>query len=263
MFRGLRNFAICLSVLYVTPALAGDKLLATVNGEPITQQDLSNALADIGGAIPKNVDEVTKQRYLLNNLIELRLVANKGLADKLDHDPAFIRKLNYFREKLLLQAVFAKIDAVADTPSAEKAAYDAAAKAQPSEPEIHARHILLPDEGAAKAALARVKAGEDFAKVADEVSKDPAAKGGDLGWFTKATMVPAFADAAFKLKPGQISDPVHTQFGWHIIKLEDKRTKTFPPFDQVKADVVRYLQQKAHVEFVQGLLAKAKIDIKP
>ena len=97
--------------------------------------------------------------------------------------------------------------------------------------EIHARHILLPTEEEAKAALARVKAGEDFAKVATELSKDPAGDGGDLGWFTKDRMVPEFADAAFKLQPGQISDPVKSQFGWHIIKVEERRMRTFPPFE--------------------------------
>ena len=122
----------------------------------------------------------------------------------------------------------------ATTEEAEHKAYDEAAKAQPPEPEVHARHILLPTEEEAKAALARIKAGEDFAKVATELSKDTAGDGGDLGWFTKDRMVPEFADAAFKLEPGQVSDPVKSQFGWHIIKVEAKRMKTFPPFEQVK-----------------------------
>ncbi len=86
----------------------------------------------------------------------------------------------------------------------------------------------MPTEDEAKAALARVKKGEDFAKVADEVSKDPGSQGGDLGWFTKDKMVPEFAAAAFKLEPGQVSDPVKSEFGWHVIKLEGKREKSFP-----------------------------------
>ena len=135
-----------------------------------------------------------------------------------------------------------------------------AAKAQPPEPEVHARHILLPTEDEAKAALARVKAGEDFAKVATELSKDPGGEGGDLGWFTKDRMVPEFADAAFKLEPGQISDPVKSQFGWHIIKVEEKRMKTFPPFDQVKDQAARYVAQKAQSELITSLRKEAKIE---
>ena len=112
---------------------------------------------------------------------------------------------------------------------------------EPPQEEIHARHILLPTEDEAKAALARVKGGEDFAKVATELSKDPAGDGGDLGWFTKDRMVPEFSEAAFKLKKGEVSEPVKTQFGWHIIKVEDTRTKTFPPFEQVKDQAARYV----------------------
>ena len=159
-----------------------------------------------------------------------------------------------------MEQVLGKIAKEADTPDAERAAYEAAAKAQPPEDEVHARHILLPDEATAKTALARVKAGEDFAKVADELSKDPGSKGGDLGWFTKDRMVPEFANEAFKLQPGQVSDPVKTQFGWHIIKVEGKRTKTFPPFEQVKDQAAHYVVQKAQSDLITSLRKDAKIE---
>jgi peptidyl-prolyl cis-trans isomerase C len=197
---------------------------------------------------------------VVDYLIDLKLVARKALADKLDADPEFARKLAYYRDKIAMETVLGKIAKTADTDAAEHAAYDAAAKAQPPEPEIHARHILLPDEASAKAALARVKGGEDFAKVATELSKDPGGEGGDLGWFTKDRMVPEFSEVAFKLEPGQISDPVKTQFGWHIIKVEEKRMKTFPPFDQVKEQAARYVQQKAQTEMITGLRKDAKIE---
>ena len=181
-------------------------------------------------------------------------------ADKVDGDPEFERKLAYYKDKLAMEQVLGKIAKAADTPDAEHAAYDAAAKAQPPEDEVHARHILLPDEATAKTALARVKAGEDFAKVADELSKDPGSKGGDLGWFTKDRMVPEFANEAFKLQPGQVSDPVKTQFGWHIIKVEGKRTKTFPPFEQVKDQAAHYVAQKAQSDLITSLRKDAKIE---
>jgi peptidyl-prolyl cis-trans isomerase C len=248
--------------LGVSSAFADDKPLATVDGQAITQQNVDDALADIGPGLPESLDGPARQKYALDYLIDLRLVAKKGMADKADADPEFQRKLAYYREKLVMESVLGKVAKDADTPAAEKAAYDAAAKAQPPVEEIHARHILLPDEASAKAALARIKGGEDFAKVAAEVTKDPAGKteGGDLGWFTKDKMVPEFADAAFKLKKGEISDPVKSQFGWHIIQLEDRRMKTFPAFEQVQPQAARYVQQKAQSDLITSLRKDAKIE---
>ncbi|HXT09879.1 MAG TPA: peptidylprolyl isomerase [Roseiarcus sp.] len=241
-------------------AVAATKTLATVDGQPITDQDVSEALSDIGQGLPQGMDEAGKRKYALDYLIDLKLVAKKGLADKVEDDPDFQRKLAYYHDKLAMEEVLGKAAKAADTDKAEHEAYDAAAKAQPPQEEIHARHILLPTEAAAKAALARVKAGEDFGKVATELSKDPSAKGGDLGWFTKDRMVPEFAEAAFKLKKGEISEPVKTQFGWHIIQVEDTRMKTFPPFDQVKEQASHYVQQKAQADIVQQLRKDAKIE---
>jgi parvulin-like peptidyl-prolyl isomerase len=102
--------------------------------------------------------------------------------------------------------------------------------------------------------------GEDFAKVADQVSKDPGSKGGDLGWFTRDRMVPEFGDAAYKLSKGQISDPVKSQFGWHIIKLEDRRRKPFPAFEEVKTQVAQYVAQKSQTELIVKLREGAKIE---
>ena len=122
------------------------------------------------------------------------------------------------------------------------------------EEEVHARHILVPTEAEAKDIEDELKKGADFATLAKEKSKDPgAADGGDLGYFTKDQMVPEFSAAAFKLDKGQISDPVHTQFGWHIIKVEDKRTKPTPTFDQVRGQIENYVAHKAQAEMVENL----------
>ena len=108
----------------------------------------------------------------------------------------------------------------------------------------------------------RLKNGEDFAKVAQEVTEDPSGKanGGDLGYFTKEQMVPEFSDVAFKLDKGQISDPVKTQFGWHVIKVEDKRTKPVPTFDEVKQQIEQFVTRKAQADLVNLLRASAKIE---
>ena len=92
------------------------------------------------------------------------------------------------------------------------------------------------------------------------MSKDPGSPGGDLGWFTKDKMVPEFAEAAFKLKKGEISEPIKSQFGWHIIKLEDTRTKEFPPYDAVKDQIARYVVQKAQTDLILKLREGAKIE---
>ena len=241
-------------------ARADPKILAKVDGVAITEDDFNDALADIGPGLPEKLEGPEREKYVLDYLIDLRLVAKQALADKLDGTADFARRLAYYHDKLAMEGLLTNVAKSATTEEAERKAYDEAAKAQPPEPEVHARHILLPTEEEAKAALARIKAGEDFAKVATELSKDTAGDGGDLGWFTKDRMVPEFADVAFKLEPGQVSDPVKSQFGWHIIKVEAKRMKTFPPFEQVKDQAARYVAQKAQTALITSLRDKAKIE---
>ena len=111
------------------------------------------------------------------------------------------------------------------------------------EQEVHARHILVATEAEAKEVAERLKKGEDFATVAKEKSKDTGAEGGDLGFFARGQMLKPFEDAAFALDVGQISEPVQTQFGWHIIKVEEKRDQPLPTFDQVKEAIIAQLVQ--------------------
>jgi peptidyl-prolyl cis-trans isomerase C len=243
------------------PASADPKVLAKVDGAPITEDDVADAMADIGPGLPQKLEGAARQKYVLDYLIDLKLAAKKAEADKLTSTPEFERKLAYYRDKLAMEQLLGSVAKAATTEEAERKAYDEAAKAEPPQEEIHARHILVPTEEEAKAALARIKAGEDFAKVATEVSKDPSGDGGDLGWFTKDRMVPEFSEAAFKLKEGEVSEPVKTQFGWHIIKVEGIRTKSFPPFEQVKDQAARYVAQKAESDAVTQLHNAAKIEL--
>jgi peptidyl-prolyl cis-trans isomerase C len=264
IFQATRGLAIAAAFAlgaWLAPASADPKVLATVDGSPITEADLADAMADIGPGLPEKLEGAERQKYVLDYLVDLKLVAKKAYADKLDASAEYARRLAYFKDKLAMEALMGDIAKSAATDAAAHKAYDEAAAAQPPEPEIHARHILLASEDDAKKALARVKAGEDFAKVATELSKDPAGEGGDLGWFTKDRMVPEFSAVAFTMQPGQISDPVKTQFGWHIIKVEEKRMKTFPPYDQLKEQAMRYVAQKAQSELIADLRGKAKIDM--
>ncbi len=243
----------------VQPA-AASTVLAKVNGVAITDEDLKLAAEDLGPAVPKQLQGKARDAYILDYLIDGQLVAQKAVSDKLDQTADFPKKLAYYREKLLMEALLTQTAKGAVSDEAMKKVYEDAKKDFKPQDEIHARHILVATKEEADAALKRVKGGEDFAKVAKEVSKDPGSEGGDLGWFTKDRMIPEFAEAAFKLQVGQISDPVKTQFGWHIIKIEGKRQTSFPPFDQVKEQLSRYVVQKAQADLIAQLHKSAKIE---
>ena len=240
-----------------------DSVVATVNGKPITQADLAIAADDPALSLP-GVDDAQKKNLLVDYMIDLKVGAQAAEAAKVGDSPDFKRKLNYFRDKLLLDDYLEQEAKKVVTPEAEKALYDQSIKLSKPEEEVHARHILVDNEAEAKKIAARLKAGEDFAKVAAETSKDPGSKaeGGDLGWFTKERMVPDFATAAFALKPGQVSEPVKTQFGWHVIKVEEKRMKPQPTFEELKEQIDQHLIRKAQQDLILKLRAEAKIDRK-
>ena len=242
------------------PPPSPDTVLATVNGQKITQLDVNLAAEDLGPQLQQQLKGRARDAYVLDYLVDATLVAQKAKANGADKTPDFAAKMEYAKDKVLMETMLTSIaKSVTDSATLHKI-YDQAAAAQKPEPEIHARHVLVATEADAQTVLKRLKGGEDFAKVAKEMSKDPGSEGGDLGWFTKERMVPAFAEAAFKLKDGQISDPVKTQFGWHVIQVEGHRTKSFPPFDQVKDQIVRYAVQKAQSDLILQLRSSAKIE---
>jgi peptidyl-prolyl cis-trans isomerase C len=251
-------FAVAMAVALAAPASA--KVLARVNGAEITDDDVKIALEDIGQSLPQQIEGPARQAYILDYLIDAKLVAQKAEADKMGQSPEFAKKVAYYRDKVLMEDLLGKVAKDAASDAAIQKTYDDVAKQQKPEEEVRARHILVESEPDAQAALKRVKGGEDFAKVANEMSKDPGSKGGELGWFTKERMVPEFAEAAFKMQPGQISDPVKSQFGWHVIQVEERRQKQFPPLDQVRDQVTRYVVQKSQSELILKLREDAKVE---
>jgi len=254
---------VALLALAAFPVRAEDapKPPATVNGEAITADELKIAEEDLAASLPQQMTPDQKKEYLISYAIDLRLAAAEAEKVKPLGEDAIAKKLAYFRQKVLMEALLTKVAADATTDEAAKKFYDDTVKTIKPEEEVHARHILLENEDDAKKAYERVKGGEEFAKVAKELSKDPGSSdGGDLGWFTKDRMVKEFAEAAFALKAGEISPPVKSQFGWHVIKLEERRTKAIPSFDQVKPQVVRYLTQKAQQDLILKLRQGAKIE---
>lgn len=249
-------------VLMAAPAFAqADKVVAKVDGIPITQQEVELATEDLGERLAQ-LPEDRKRDEVINYLVDLKLGAKAAAEAKVADTPDFAARLAYYREKVLLDQYLTGLGKKAVTEEAAKKLYEDTTKAMAPEEEAHARHILVETEDQAKAVVDRLKKGEDFAKVAADVSKDPGSgkEGGDLGWFTKDRMVPEFAEAAFKLKKGEVSAPVKSQFGWHVIKLEDKRTKPLPDYAAVKPQIEQYLERKAQQDAVLALREKAKVE---
>ena len=244
--------------LAVTPLQA--KVLAKVDNVEITDEDFNIAMQDLAATLPQQADEKARNNYVMEYLIDSKLVARTAQKEKLFDNPDYVKRLAYLKDKALMETKMGMVAVEANTDANIKKTYDEAAAGQKDVMEVHARHILVPSEDEAKAALGRVKGGEDFAKVADELSKDTGSKGGDLGFFTKDKMVAEFADAAFKVAPGSISDPVKTQFGWHIIKVEEKRPVAFPPLDTVKEQVSHYVIQRAQADMITKLHEGVKIE---
>src|ERR1700745_4416516 len=210
------------------PASASDPVIARVNGVDITQGDLALAEEDVGSEM-QAVSPEAKREQLISYLADIIMVTQAADKKNLADNPDFKRRLAFLRSKLLMGYELQEEAKTALTDEALKQTYDEAVKSMSGQEEVRARHILVEGEDEAKAIIEQLKGGADFAKLAKEKSKDPgAAEGGDLGYFTKDQMVPEFADVAFKMYPGQLSNPVKTQFGWHVIKVEDRRTKSQP-----------------------------------
>jgi peptidyl-prolyl cis-trans isomerase C len=235
-------------------------VLAKVNGSEIRQSDMAIAEEELGPSLEK-MDPATKQENLLAFLIDMKIVSKAAEDKKVENSDEFKRRLAFARNRLLMDSLLAQEGKAATTDEAEKKVYDDAAKQISGEQDVHARHILVETEDEAKAVKAELDKGADFAELAKKKSKDPGASdGGDLGFFTKDQMVPEFSAVAFALEPGKISDPVKSQFGWHIIKVEEKRNRKPPEFDQVKSQIEAYVTRKAQADYVAKLREGAKIE---
>src|SRR5215467_14419128 len=251
----------CLAVVLLAgPVRAEDKVLAKVNGSEIRQSDVALAEEELGPSLAQ-MDPATKSENVLSFLIDLKIVSKAAEDKKVADSDDFKKRLAFTRGRLLMDSLLAQEGKAATTDEAEKKVYEDAAKQIAGEQEIHARHILVETEDEAKTIKADLDKGADFAELAKKKSKDPGASdGGDLGFFTKDQMVPEFSAVAFSLDPGKVSDPVKSQFGWHIIKVEEKRNRKPPEFDQVKGQIETYVTRKAQAEYVGKLREAAKIE---
>jgi peptidyl-prolyl cis-trans isomerase C len=236
-----------------------DPIVATVNGQAIHKSDVMRIKSGLGqqaAQIP--LEQIYPQ--IVRKLVDVQLLADAARTDKLQDQPDVKADLRWSDDNVLANQYVRKFATKAVSDAELKAAYTKFAAAHTGEEEIHARHILVANEADAKAIIADLDKGGDFAKIANEKSTDKSGDGGDLGWFTKEKMVPEFADAAFKLKKGEYTKtPVKSQFGWHVIEVLDRRPAKPPTFDEVKDQLAQQLETQAVTTKVKDLRAAAKV----
>lgn len=245
-----------------TNSLAGDdKAVATVNGYEIKTSEVRMAFDDVIGQLP-NLPAKLRYPFVVEFLIERHLVAQvaakEGVADTEDYK----RRLAAYQAKALRDSYLAGKLAPAVTDDELKAEYDAeAAKVQQTE-RVRARHILVATEKEANDIEAKLKAGAKFEDLAKQYSLDGSKDyGGDLGYFTAPEMVAEFSKAAFALKVNEISAPIKSEYGWHVIRLDDRKMGTVPPFDQVK-EALRNVKVRDKLQAkLQSLQATAKVEL--
>ena len=236
-------------------------VLATVNGEEITQADIDlfyQELPDQMKQIP--VEQV--QNQILDRLIDQQLILGEAKKARLDKRPDIERKLAYEKTKILNESYLEIVLEKEVTPERIREVYNRAIALEKKREEVKARHILVKTEAEALDIINALKRGGDFISLAKERSTGPSGKnGGDLGFFTADQMVPPFSKAAYALRKGETSDkPVQTQFGWHVIKVEDRRLAGARPFEELEPQIREQLVTKAYEKIIQQFRKTAKIE---
>lgn len=240
----------------------GDTVVATINGHSVTEADLDIALLDLDQQFAQ-LPEEQRRAAALSALIEIRLLSTEAEAKGLADNDEFKRRMDVLRQRALHSAYIDKEVASKVTDEAVRAEYDKQIAALTPANEVRARHIIVPTEEEAKAIIAELDKGGDFEAIAKEKSQDgAAAQGGDLGYFAAGQMVPEFETAVFAMNVGDYSkEPVKTQFGFHVIKLEDKRAQQPPAFDQVQGQFRSMLLRQAYFDVVAKLREGAAVEI--
>lgn len=235
-----------------------DPVVAIVNGTELR----ASALMAYRRSLPPQMASQVPYEALLDSMINNALIFEQGKKDGTDKDPEVKQALKDIEQQLVVKAWMGKKLKATVNDAAVKQAYDKFLANYKPQEEVHARHVLSDSEEGAKAIIAELKKGADFAETAKTKSKDPSAKqnGGDLGYFAKDEMVPQFADAAFAMQAGQLLDaPVKTQFGWHVIKVEDRRMSTAPAFEQVQPMLREQLAEETADHLLSEMRGKAKV----
>lgn len=241
---------------------AKDPVIAKIDGAEIKKSDLDLAIGNLDPQLAQLPDD-QKNLAALSTIIDAKVIAVKARAEKLDQTPDFKARLDFILDRELHNSYFKKhvVDTVTDADV--KARYDKEVAALPPVEEVRARHILVKTEDEAKAIIKELGEGKDFAELAKAKSTDPnKSDGGDLGYFKKGMMVPEFEAVVFTMNKGDVTkEPVKTQFGFHVIKVEDKRVAPPPPFDQVKDQVKQVVLRDKYMEMLKTSREGAKIEV--
>ncbi|BCH30545.1 peptidylprolyl isomerase [Mesorhizobium sp. L-8-10] len=240
-----------------------DKVVATVGSKSITEADLALAESDLDQQFARLPAE-QRRAAALSAIIEIQLVAADAEAKGLDKDPEFQRRMAFLKQRALHAALIDAEVAGKITDEEVRARYDKEIAATPPANEVRARHILVKTQEEAQDVVKRLDAGEKFEDIAKEKSTDTGsgANGGELGYFGAGQMVPEFEKAAFALEVGSYTkEPVQSQFGWHVIKVEDKRAQQPPAFEQVKEQFRSLILREKYIALVQSLRESGKVEI--
>lgn len=224
-------------------------------------EDLWKGLFPDGTAPDFSTFDETIKQNVLRGMVSEKLIFQEAVKEGYDKSEEVQKRLESLKKQLIMQSFMESKAKTLVTDSQLKAAYAAKTSSMKNEEEVRARHILVASEDEAKAIAKQVKEGADFEKLAAEKSQDKGSgtQGGDLGYFTKDKMVPEFAEAAFKMKKGDISNPVKSSFGWHVIKLEDRRKVKIPSFEEMREELQADVANEAVQKYVETLLKKADI----
>lgn len=238
-------------------------VVATIEGQPVTEADLALALASVDQQYSQLPPEQRRAAAFMA-VMEIKLMAARAVAEGLDKDAEFQRRMAFLRDRALHSEVIEKEIAPSITDAEIRAAYDKQMAETPAVNEVKARHILVATKEEADAIIKQLDGGADFQKLANENTTDPSGKtsGGDLGYFAPGQMVPEFEKAAFALEVGGYTkEPVQSQFGWHVILVEDKRPQAPPAYDTVKEQFRNVVFRDKYFALVDQLRKDGKVDI--
>lgn len=219
------------------PQFDPDKVVAKVGDSAITELDLIYAIEDLGQDIAQ-IPPQQRRQFVIQMLVDMKVMAQVARDEGMAESEVFERRKAYLEDRALRRAYLEEVVAKSITDEEVKAEYDAIFKDFEGQEELRARHILVETEEEAQALVKEINGGADFAETAKEKSTGPSgAQGGDLGYFKQGDMVPEFYEAANALQVGDVSAPVQSQFGWHVIKLEDRKAAEPPALAQVEQQV--------------------------
>lgn len=236
-----------------------DPLVATVDGQEIRQADVTGYVA----TLPPQAQQLPREQLLplvLQELVSTKILVKLARREGLDQDAEFERQMSFAAEQILRQLFLERLSDTTVNDEAIQKYYDDNIGSAEGDVEVRARHILLETKEDALAVAEEIEAGGDFEQLARDRSTGPSAPaGGDLGYFAKEAMVAPFAEAAFAMGVGDISEPVQTRFGWHVIKVEDRRETAPPPLDQVRDQITQQVFRQVVQDVISGERANSEV----